>query len=147
MADTNGKTRVENFVDVLRVWQSLERTAVNDMAEIVEQTENPFVRMIMEIIGHDSIMHHRVQQFLIDTVTQKDVSITREDVAAIWDKIEEHDKVERKTIELATELRDKAWSPVHKQLLDYLLTDEQKHDKLLDQLGTIKKGMDQASGG
>ena len=103
--------------------------------------------MVMEIIRHDSLMHHRVQQFLIDTVTMQDVTVSREDVAEIWKRIEAHDKVEKRTIELAKELKENAWSPVHKQLLDYLITDETKHDGLLEQLGEIKKGMNKASGG
>ena len=74
------------------------------------------------------------------------MTVTREDVAEIWEKIEEHDKVERQTIELATQLREKAWTPVHKVLLDYLLTDEKKHDGLLGQLNEVKVGMSQASG-
>jgi hypothetical protein len=101
----------------------------------------------MEIIRHDSLMHHRVQQFLVESVTQKPVTVTREDVAAIWEKIEAHDKVEKQTIELAKELREEAFSPVHKQLLDYLLVDESKHDSLLEQLEEVKRGMSQSSGG
>jgi rubrerythrin len=135
------------MVKVLRTWQSLERQAINEMAEVIEQTDNPLIRLIMEIIRHDSLMHHRVQQFLIDTVTRKEVSISREEVAEIWDRIEEHDKVEKRTIQMAEELRDEAWSPVHKQLLDYLLSDEKKHDSLLLQLEEVKKGMSRASGG
>jgi hypothetical protein len=90
-------------------------------------------------------MHHRVQQFLIDSVTQTDVAVSREDIVAIWDRIEEHDEVEKKTIDLAKKLKADAWSPVHKQLLDYLLTDED--DSLLEQLGELKTGMSRASGG
>jgi hypothetical protein len=147
MAAKSGPERVENMVKVLRRWQGIERQSISDMAEIIEEAENPLIRLIMEIIRHDSLMHHRVQQFLVDSVTRQDVALTREDVAKIWEKIEEHDKVEKKTIELAQELRDDAWSPVHKQLLDYLLADETKHDALLEQLGEIKKGMSRASGG
>jgi hypothetical protein len=92
-------------------------------------------------------MHHRVQQFLIDSVTRKDVTVTREDVAKVWEKIEEHDKHEKQTIKLAEELRAEAWSPVHKQFLDYLLTDEKKHEELLAQLEDMKTGMSRSSGG
>jgi hypothetical protein len=135
------------MVEVLRQWQGIERQAINEMAEIQEETRNPLIRLIMEIIRHDSLMHHRVQQFLIDSVTQGDVALTREDLAEIWDRIEAHDKVEKKTIDLAKQLRAEAWSPVHKQLLDYLLTDESKHDTLLEQLEQVKLGMSRASGG
>jgi hypothetical protein len=135
------------MVDVLRQWQGIERQAMTEMAEIMEETTNPLIRIIMEIIRHDSLMHHRVQQFLIDSVTQQDVALTREDVAEIWDRIQAHDEVEKQTIGLAQELRDEAWSPVHKQLLDYLLSDESKHDRLLEQLEQVKRGMSRSSGG
>ncbi len=120
---------------------------MSDTAEILERTQSPLIRIIMEIIQHDSHMHHRVQRFLIESLTTKDVAVSREDVAEIWEKIEAHDKHERQTIELATKLKEKAWSPVHKQLLGYLLTDESKHDTLLAQLNEIKKDMSRASGG
>jgi hypothetical protein len=139
--------RVTELVEILRQWQRIERQSITDTAEIIEESRNPFIRLIMEIIRHDSLMHHRVQQFLIDSVTEADVPVSREDLARIWEKIEEHDRLEKKTIELAGQLRDEAWSPVHKQLLSYLLADEQKHDTLLAQLEDIKKGMSQASGG
>jgi hypothetical protein len=147
MAAKQGSNRVEEMVGVLRQWQGIEREAINDMAEIMEMTKNPLIRVIMEIIRHDSLMHHRVQQFLIDSVTQSEVAVTREDLAEIWERIEAHDKVEKKTIELARDLKEKAWSPVHKQLLEYLLVDEAKHDTLLGQLEHLKKGMSRASGG
>lgn len=147
MATTSGPERVEKMVKVLRNWQKLERKAMDDTAAIIEESDNPLVRMIMSIIRHDSLMHHRVQQFLIDAITDADVPVSRDDLANIWDKIEQHDRLEKKTIEMATELRDAAWSPVHKQMLGYLLEDEKKHDGLLEQLRDIKVGMAQASGG
>lgn len=147
MGKTKGPERTKEMVDVLRRWQGLERQAMSDTAEIIEQTTNPLVTIIMEIIRHDSLMHHRVQQFIIDTLTTTNVAVSREDVATIWEKIEAHDKVEKATIEMAKELREKAWNPIHKQLLDYLFTDESKHDSLLVQLDEVKKGMSQASGG
>jgi hypothetical protein len=140
--------KVENFVKVLRQWQAIERQSINNCAEVQEETNNPLIRMIMEIIRHDSLMHHRVQQFLIDNVTgEKTFAVSREDVAAIWEKIEEHDKIEKRTIDLARTIRDEAWNPIHKQLLDYLLRDEEKHDTLIGNLEEIKKEMSKASGG
>jgi hypothetical protein len=147
MAKLKGPERVEKMVKVLRQWQAIERDSMSAMAEIIENSQNPLVRVIMNIIRHDSLMHHQVQQFLIDSVTTEAVTVSREDAAEIWTRIEKHDKMEKKTIELAKELREEAWSPVHKQLLDYLLKDESKHDSLLEQLGELKSGMDRASGG
>mgnify|MGYP003573737416 CR=1 FL=1 len=132
--------RIKEMVGVLREWQGIERQAMNDTAEIMEETDNKLIRLVMEIIRHDSLMHHRVQQFLV-------VPVSREEVAEIWDKIEAHDEAEKKTIELAEQLRERAWSPVHRILFSYLLTDEKKHDTILNELDGLKRGMNQASGG
>jgi hypothetical protein len=147
MVTTSGPGRVEKMAKVLKNWQKLERKAMDDTAAIIEESDNALVRMIMSIIRHDSLMHHRVQQFLIDSITDADVPVSRDDLANIWDKIEQHDRLEKKTIAMAEELRDEAWSPIHKQLLGYLLEDEKKHDGLLEQLREIKVGMSKASGG
>jgi len=146
MSTSGTSNRVQEMVEILQRWQGIERQSMSDTAEIMEKTKSPLIRIIMEIIRHDSLMHHRVQQFLVDSLTVKDVSVSREDVAEVWEAIEAHDRTERKTIEMATTLRNQAWNPVHKQLLDYLVTDETKHDGLLAQLGEIKSGMTKSSG-
>ena len=138
--------RVEDMIKVLRQWQAVERDAMTATAEISEKTESTLIRLIMDIIRHDSHMHHRVQQFLIDSVTKESVAVTREDVVAIWDSIEEHDEVEKKTIKLAEQLKKDAWTPVHKLLLEYLLRSESLHDSLLEQLGEFKADMSRSSG-
>jgi hypothetical protein len=143
---TKGSDRIEELVTTLQQWQGIERHAMNTTAEIMEGTRNPLVRIIMEIIRHDSLMHHRVQQFLVDTVTEANVSLTREEIADVWEKIEEHDKIEKQTIKYAEELRDKAWTPIHKYMLDYLLEDEKKHDRLLGMLNELKSDLTKASG-
>ena len=139
--------RVEKMVGVLREWQKLERHGMAATAEISEKTDSTLIRLIMDIIRHDSALHHRVQQYLIDSVTKESPTVTREDVALVWEGIEEHDKLEKKTIELAQRLKQDAWSPVHKLLLEYLLRSESLHDSLLEQLGEFKVDMTKASGG
>jgi rubrerythrin len=141
MASKKGPERVDEMVESLKKWQSIERKSMEQTAEIMETTSNPVIRMVMEIIRQDSMMHHRVQQFMIDSLTREAVSLSPEEINEIWTKIEEHDEMEKDVINMAKELKEKAWSPVHKQLLDYLLTDEAKHDRLLEQLGELKKGM------
>jgi ribosomal protein L18E len=138
--------KVDEMVKVLRDWQEIERQAMSFTSEISEKTDSTLIRMIMDIIRHDSHMHHRVQQYLIDTVTKESPAVTREDVVAIWGSIEEHDALEKKTIVLAEKLKKDAWSPVHKLLLEYLLRSEALHDSLLEQLSQFKSDMTRASG-
>ncbi|HEX9051981.1 MAG TPA: hypothetical protein VF841_15735 [Anaeromyxobacter sp.] len=137
---------IDEMVDLLREWQGLERKAMNDTAEVMERTRSPLIRIVMEIIRHDSLMHHRVEQFLVDSVTKEAVTVTRDDIAEVWDQLEAHDRAERRTIELAEALRKKAWSPVHMLLLDYLLREEKKHDTLIAQLDAFKAELSKSSG-
>ena len=137
---------IEKLVTNLHWWQAIERQSIHDVGAIMEDTASPLVRLILEIIRHDSLMHHRVQQFLIDSATTDAPVVRREDIAAVWERIEAHDRIERKTVEVAEKLSQGAWSPVQKQLLEYLLTDERKHDVLLQRLDEIKTAMTLASG-
>lgn len=129
------------MLELLEHWQAIERKSIELCSKTMSDTPNPLVRQVIEIIRNDSGQHHRVQQFLIDTLTKQAVTFTPEELAQVWDDIEAHITLERETIELAKELRRKAFSPVQKVILDYLLMDEEKHERLLDELELFKKGM------
>ena len=119
-----------------RLEQELDRTA-----ELMEKTDNLLVRQILEIIRNDSVQHHRVQQFIIDSLTKTPVSLRPGDLADIWTEIEKHDAAEREVIELGKKLRDECTLFVQKSLLDYLIYDEEKHDMLLGELEKFKKNL------
>ena len=134
-----GQERVDKMVEGLRKWQGIERKAMEQTAAIIEKTTNPFVRTVMEVIRHDSLMHHRVQQTIVDSRTRESMALSPDDLLSVWNLIEEHDETEKEVIAIATELRDMAWSPLHKHLLTYLLHDEEKHDRLLEEMDELKK--------
>jgi len=135
-----GREQVKEMVDQLRRWQRIERKSMDQMAELMEATDNILVRQMAEIIRNDSVQHHRVQQFLIDMLTKEEAALSDEELAIIRDKIERHQKMEKDVKRIATKLQDTAWLPVQKMILTYLVADEEKHDRLLDQLPEVKKG-------
>ena len=137
----SGPERTEHWVEVLRQWQGIERDAIETTSQIMEKTDNLLIRQIMEIIRNDSVQHHRVQQFIIDSMTRTAVTLSPDDLAEIWGQIEAHDELERQTIELAEELLEDSTEPVQQILLKYLLVDEQKHDQILGELEEFKKYM------
>jgi len=141
MRSKKGAERTQQAVELLRTWQGLERAAINTTAEIMEATDNLLIRQLMEIIRNDSVQHHRVQQFLIDTMTRKAVSLSPKDMAEVWGRIQDHDKLERETIELAKQLQAECPDPVARIFLQYLITDEQKHDTLIGELEKLKRHM------
>jgi hypothetical protein len=134
----------EQLVDNMKRWQRIENGAVASTGKVIEKTENPVIRLIMEIIQRDSQMHYRVQEMIADSLTTKALSMTPDELGAVWDLIETHIQIEKKTVELAEEalgaLRGKKMV-VQEYLLEYLLEDENKHNHILESLATIKKGM------
>ncbi len=144
MADkekVSGPERTERMVKSLRKWQEIERNAIEHTAEIMEKTKNPLVRQIMEIIRNDSVQHHRVQQFIIDSLTTTPVSLTPEELADVWTEIEKHDELEKDVVRIAEELKEECRFFVQRSLLEYLLIDEKKHDTILTQLTEFKKNL------
>jgi hypothetical protein len=134
----------EEIADNMRRWQKIENASVASTGNVIEATENPVVRLVMEIIQRDSQMHYRVQELIADSLESKTVTLTPDELAVVWDKVEKHIELEKKTVELAEKalaaLRGKKMT-VQEYLLDYLLIDENKHNRILETLGTIKKGM------
>lgn len=134
----------EKIVDNMQRWQKIENAAVSQTGKIIEKTDNPLIRMVMEIIQRDSQMHYRVQEMIADTLTTKTVKLDPDDLLEVWDLIEKHIEIEKKTVELAAEAISAIEGKkmvVQEYLLRYLLEDEQKHNHILDSLATIKKGM------
>jgi bacterioferritin (cytochrome b1) len=131
--------RTAKIVATLRTWQEDENATVAQTTAIIGKSKNPLVKLLMEIIRNDSIMHHRVQQFMIDSLTGTPVTLTPEELGEVWELVEQHIAMERKTIGYGEELTKLCNLFVQKHLLTYLLTDEEKHDKLLSQLEDFKR--------
>lgn len=135
------KEAIENLVKLLKEWQGVEDDSIKNTTDVIKNSENLLVHQIMEIIRHDSAMHRRVQQLLIDHFTEKPLTLDPEELGSFWGMVEEHNRIERKTIELAEKSLEEAKSPFAKYLLEYLLADERKHLKLLEDMDKIKGGM------
>ncbi len=138
------KANQARLAEILREWQHIENASVVQTAQIMDRTRNPFLRLVMEIIQGDSAMHHRVEQFVIDVLEREAATLTVEDLAEVWDAIEAHVAAERRTGELVLEAQRAlagTKNPIPQYLISYLGHDERKHDRLLEDLALIKRGM------
>lgn len=139
------KEAQNKLVENMKKWQKIENASVASTGRVIAETDNPIVRLIMEIIQRDSQMHHRVQELIEDSLTTKAIALTPDDVGKVWNSIEKHIEIEKKTIELAKESIDAIGKNkgmiVQRYLLEYLLVDEEKHDTVLANLQAIKKDM------
>jgi DNA transposition AAA+ family ATPase len=128
----------------MKSWQKVENAAIASTAKVMEKTDNPVIRQIMEIIQRDSATHYRVQELVRMSLEDEALRLTPEELSEIWDMVDHHIKIEQKTLGLAKEalsaIKGKKMV-VQEYLLDYLTRDEEKHNTLLANLEKIKKGM------
>jgi len=70
--------------------------------------------------------------------------LTPEELGDVWKMIEHHIEIEKKSVEIAEQalasLKGRSMV-IQSYLLNYLLEDEKKHNNLLNNLESIKKGM------
>jgi len=137
------KRQQKQVVTNMKSWQKVENDSIASTSKVISKSDNPVVRLVMEIIQHDSQTHYRVEQWIADSLESKTVTLTPEELIEIWDMIEHHIAIEKKMVENARKLlgdmEDKAM-PLQKYLLQYLLEDEKKHANLLKYLEGVKKG-------
>ena len=119
----------ENIATNMRHWQKIENASITQCGEIAAQTKNPIVRTVMEIIKTDSQRHHQVQELIASSLESTTISISPEEIGEVWDMIQKHIDMEKKTETLAREsleaLKGKKML-VQEYLLRYLLEDETK---------------------
>ena len=129
---------------VMKQWQKVEDTAVASTGRIMEQSDNPIIHLLMEIIQRDSLMHHLVQQMVIDSLDNETISLNPDALQRVWDGIEKHIEIEKQTIVMGEEvlqvMQGKKMA-IPEYLVKYLLADEEKHNLLLEDLEQVKQGM------
>jgi len=135
------KEALETLAARLRKWQGIEDGSVALTAQVLSKTKNPLIRLIMEIIQQDSVMHRKVQQAILDSLEKEAFSLQPEELAEIWGMIEKHDEAEKEAVRLAEESKENCPLLIQRQLLDYLLEDEKKHDRLMGNLEAFKRGI------
>jgi len=135
----------QDLIANMQSWRKIENASVASTGRVIEKTENPIVRLVMEIIQRDSQMHYRVQEYIADSLSGKTVSLTPDELGDVWGMIEEHIDLEKRTLQLAQAsleaIQGSKGMLVQAYLLEYLLEDEKKHNVLLERLTKIQKGM------
>jgi len=86
-----------------------------------------------------------VQEWVAESLSGKTVTLSPEEVGDVWQMIEDHIRLEKRTLELAEEalaaIAGSKGMLVQTYLLEYLSEDEKKHNLLLERLAKIQKGM------
>ncbi len=144
MARMKSKEVQERLVETMHHWQHIEDAAVTATNKVIEKTDNALIRMVMEIIQNDSRMHYRVQGLIAESMKNKQIKLTPDELQAVWTDIRRHIKTEKEMVKYVEETLETVKGRkmlVQEYLLNYLKADEEKHDYLLAALEEVKKGL------
>ena len=131
----------ENLVKTMRRWQGIERQSIASTGAVIGKTTSPLIHLVMEVIQNDSQLHHRVQQFIIDSIDSAPVPVSPEDMREISSLIDAHLRLEDEMVGAVNtaiaQVKGKKMG-VQEYLLNFLVEDEKKHASLLSSLAAIK---------
>jgi len=134
----------EDLAKRMQHWQTVERKSVASTAAILEKTDHPLLRLVMEIIRRDSELHERIQQFIVDAIETKPVTLTPEDLAGISAPLDQHLRLEDQMAEAVNASVESIRGHkmlIEEYLLDFLVQDERKHAAMLRSLDKVKRGI------
>ncbi|HEY6000039.1 MAG TPA: hypothetical protein VI078_12185 [bacterium] len=139
-----GKEIRADLVKRMQYWQAIERKSVASAGSVLEKTNHPLLRLVMEVIRQDSQLHERVQQFIIDAVERQPVALKPEDMGDISALLDAHLRLEDQMADAVNatieHLRGHKML-VEEYLLDFLVQDERKHATMLRALDKVKRGL------
>jgi rubrerythrin len=135
----------KGFVTRIREWQALEERAISSARGLIAKTNNPLIKMTMELIAHDSEKHRLVQQMIIDSLTREAVHVSPDELGALLDGLNRHVEAEKEALCFAEKALCESELFVTRFLLSYLVEDEKKHHNLLCQLEDFKRNQIESS--
>ncbi len=117
----------EEFLSIIKEWIVLEDKTIASADELIGRANNPFVKMRMEMVKHDSGKHKLMLQWIIDNLTKEAVHLTPDEILPLSALLYKHLEVEAKSIVLANDALKKSRLPIVRYILSALLDDETKH--------------------
>ena len=128
----------EEFQNLMQHWQKLEDKAIGSADAMIRKASNPFFRVIMESIKHDSEKHKLIQQMIIDSITKEAIGINPDELNEMSDMLNNHMEAEAESLRLAHAALAKSELFFTRFLLAYLIADEAKHHDLINLLNDLK---------
>lgn len=126
------------FEEGIKKWQEVEDQTIASSEDIIHATDNVLVKTIAGIIMADSAKHKQVLGVISETL-EGTISLQPEELAELSELLRNHLHIERESIRMAQEQYDNSRNFVIRHLLTYLMEDEKKHAKLIQQLNDFKK--------
>lgn len=128
----------EEFQKVIQELQKIEDNAVVRAGSMMLKAKNPFFKVIMESLKHDSEKYRLIQQIIIDNITKDAAGIDPDELNEMSDMLNNHLEAEAESLRLAHIALAKSEQFFTRFMLSYLIADKDKHQGLIDQLNDLK---------
>jgi rubrerythrin len=128
----------EERIKILDEWIKAEEETIAMTNKIAGATENDSIKLFMDIIRTDSAKHKRIQEYLKKAMAMQAPALSFDEIGEISGMINEHIELEQKTVDMGHQLAAEMRLPIIKELISYLLKDEEKHVELLRNLAAFK---------
>lgn len=132
------RIEIDELAKILKDWQGLEDETISFAEDLMDRSDNDFIKVIMEMIKRDSEKHKAMQQFAIDNLTKKAMEIAPQDLIPLGDVLEKHLQAEAKSMGLANLAITKSRDFFTNFIVSYLMSDEIKHHEMLTKLDQVK---------
>jgi len=129
---------MEELAKILKDWQGLEDQTIKFSEEVMKKSDNPFVKVIMEIIKRDSEKHKAMQQYAIDHLIKEATRLTPQELAPLSDVLDKHIEAEARSMGMASTALAKSKDFFTNFIISSLMADEVKHHEMLTKLDHIK---------
>ena len=127
----------ESFINTIREWQKLEDETVRISRETMTKSDNAIVRMLMEMIRHDSEKHKVMLRLLEEGLTKQQLYLSPDELAPLSDMLHKHIEAESNSVRIAQHALEQSELFITRYVLTMLLADEAKHHRLLGDLNEI----------
>jgi len=141
LAKTATKKTEAKLVQLMKDWRKLEDQTIKYSEDLEKKSDNPFVKVIMEVIKLDSQKHKIMQQFVIDALTKEAVHLSPQELIPLAKVLDKHIEAEAKSMGMANACSTQSRNYFVDFIVSALTDDEIKHHNMLKTLDHIKSAV------
>lgn len=131
---------MKEVVDLLKEQKELELGHVKSLTETMKSVENPMIKVLLDMIVHDSRKHASIAQALVDVeagAVPHKLDMDLGPATNFNQNIKQHVRVELDMIERLGEVSGLVKDDRVKKFIEYLVEEEKRHHSLLKEFSLL----------
>ena len=134
----------QKIVSMLGDWGLLEQKSSESIEQVKTKCGNPLICLVMDIIEHDSRLHMKLKEFILNSLEREPLTLSPDEVSKVIALIRNHTQLKTQMIEKVEKTlaatKDKSLH-IQEFLMKTLLVDERKHKEMLKGIEKVMQGL------